>query len=92
MDATLLHFPDLETAPALAFALTMTKKYFADAGWRQPPLPEDVASIIPCTLHASSKDGEERGELIGRIQFIRPDGTVLFDQQWTIKDGFRRAG
>jgi len=92
MDATLIRIPDITSASTLAFALTLTKKYFDDAGWRQPPLPDDVTGTIPCTLYITSKDGEARGEQVGRIQFIRPDETVFFDQQWTIKDGFRRAG
>jgi len=81
--ATLLHFPDIITPVSLAEALEDIRKYFAADNLPQPPRPNINAAILPCTVLVTSKE-EESGEDIGRIQFIRPDGTVFFDEKWVI--------
>ena len=82
--ATLIDHPGILTPATFADAIDTVKKYFAEFGYPQPPLPAFTGAVIPCKLLVTSKEGEN-GEDIGRIQFIRPDGTVFFDGKWVIR-------
>ena len=87
--AVLIRMPMLRTGAALAYALTETRRYFDDGQSPQPPLPDDPACFIPCTLLVTERYKVGTGERIGRIQFLRDgsENVILFDQEWTVANG-----
>ena len=81
---TLIEITGILTPEALAYAFDTVQKYFADHRDPQPPLPQLTEAILPCDLLITSKE-DENGEDVGRIQFKRIDGTVIFDEKWVIR-------
>jgi hypothetical protein len=82
--ATLIRIPGIENQAQLQFALMLTRKYFSDANWLQPPIPDNVISFVPCELLITETTNDQR-KMTGRIQFLRNDGTSCFDKEWSIK-------
>jgi hypothetical protein len=81
--AVLINATRLENVSALAFTLAETRKYFAAPQHSQPPLPDNVMSLVPCALLITELE-EEQGKRVGRIQFLQLDDTPLYDQEWII--------
>jgi hypothetical protein len=73
----LIDMPGILTPAALAYAIDEVKKFSC-------PLPQLTKAILPCDLLITSKE-DENGEDVGRIQFKRIDGTVIFDEKWVIR-------
>ena len=70
------------TAPAqLLHIVGETRKYFAEFKRQAPPIPEDFLSFLPCTYLVTEVE-EEFGKPIGRIQFLKEDGTAFYDATW----------
>ena len=67
----------------LKFALSEIHKYFAEWGNNQPPLPENVSSMVPFDVHITSTLGEKRIRT-GNIKLLTPDGTVCYEADWQI--------
>lgn len=80
----LIDMPGILTPAALAYAIDEVKKFCDKDSCPQPPLPQLTEAILPCDLLITSKE-DENGEDVGRIQFKRIDGTVIFDEKWVIR-------
>ena len=50
---TLIRIDQIATGAAMAFALTEMRKYFVEAGWAQPPIPDNLTTFIPCALRCA---------------------------------------
>jgi hypothetical protein len=81
--AVLVEVSRIENVGALGVVLEETRKYFAAPRHTQPPIPDDVASFVPCRLLITELEAGHR-KRVGRIQFLRFDGTSLYDREWTI--------
>ena len=82
--AILIDMPGILTPAALAYAIDEVKKLCDKYSYPQPPLPNLTGDILPCDLLITSKENEN-GEDVGRIQFKRIDGSVIFDEKWVIR-------
>ena len=82
--AILIDMPGILTPAALAYAIDEVKKFCDKYSYPQPPLPNLTGDILPCDLLITSKENEN-GEDVGRIQFKRIDGSVIFDEKWVIR-------
>ena len=80
----LIDMPGILTPAALAYAIDEVKKFCDKYSYPQPPLPNLTGDILPCDLLITSKENEN-GEDVGRIQFKRIDGSVIFDEKWVIR-------
>jgi len=76
----------IENAAALDCILADTRQYFSAPRHTQPPIPDNVMSLVPCKLLITELEGEQEKRL-GRIQFLRLDETSLYDQEWPIDEG-----
>lgn len=74
----------LKNISALMFALNEACKLYTDFDNPPPPIPDNVATFVPCSILVTDRHNLGTGERIGRIQFFRLDGTGLSDQTWTI--------
>ncbi|HET7086034.1 MAG TPA: hypothetical protein VFI23_14750 [Rhizomicrobium sp.] len=81
--AILVRGANLTNAAMVLHTVALARKYCADYRIPQPPLPADAASFAPCTLEMSEWKDDDGGR-IGRLQFLRDDGSVIFDQEWRL--------
>jgi len=82
---TLINIPQITNQAVLTFALTETKKYFSEFNQKQPPIPDNVNAFVPGRLLITEIESDEVQQgRVGRIQFLRDDGTSYSDQKWRI--------
>lgn len=82
---TLVDFSNIPNAAVMAAALLETRKYFAEFNMTQPPMPTNANSFIPCRLLVTETENEVLSQnRVGRIQFIRENGDVCYDNEWRI--------
>jgi len=82
---TLIEFENVIVCPkTLAAAVSKIGEHFSEINYQQPPLPENISSLIPFNLHITETEGLNR-EIIGRVRLLKEDGTVCYDVTWKPK-------
>jgi hypothetical protein len=69
--------------PALSSALFRAAQLFENAGQHPPPLPQHLAIHVPCQLLVT-KHISKTHRITGRIQLLRLDVGVNYEDEWTI--------
>jgi len=78
----LIKATNLANAAQLALTFAEARKYFAEFGLPQPPLPIDVATYAGCDLEISEREGEEGGRT-GKVVLTNSSG-IQYEQDWVI--------
>ena len=95
-EALLIRIPMIQNVASMAYALGLIRQHFEFPGLiqAQPPMPDDVISLIPSSVVITDKFDIATGERVGRIRFLRDiqaedmDDT-LYDREWMISPADR---
>jgi hypothetical protein len=74
---------DLFTPAQLALTIHWMRELFREQGLPQPPVPENVLNLAPCSLSVTETPGDG-GLITGKIKLADPDGAVLYEEEWII--------
>ena len=77
----LLDLPGITNPAILVHSLGELKRYFAKIGQKPPNLPPNITSYMPFRL-LITEDIDETGKLNHCIQFIKPDGSIAYQNEW----------
>ena len=77
---------DILSAGVLSAIWSQTVSLYLQAGDLSPPTPANMNTFPPCSLSVTERQNFSLGLRIGRVKFLRPDGSGISDQVWTISD------
>jgi hypothetical protein len=60
-----------------------TRELFDEFRMPTPPLPENVLTLVPCSLLVTETQGKG-GLRTGKIKLTDPHGGVLYENEWSI--------
>jgi hypothetical protein len=69
--------------PALSSALFRAAHLFESAGQQPPPLPQHLATHVPCRLLVT-KHISKTQRVTGRIQLLMLEAGVNYEKEWVI--------
>ena len=67
-------------------AITDLRDHYRRQGLPQPPLPDDVLQLVPCSIDVTETEGAH-GMRTGKVLITKPDGETLFEQDWLVSAG-----
>ncbi len=82
----LLQGSNLTSAAQLAMMFVEARKYFAQFGLAQPPLPGAAAGFVGCDFLVTETAGAN-GERLGKVTLAASTGDVRYEQDWVIAPG-----
>jgi hypothetical protein len=79
----LVEVTNLATRGALALTINWMRELFDEFRVPTPPLPENVLTLVPCSLLVTETQGKG-GLRTGKIKLTDPHGGVLYENEWSI--------
>jgi hypothetical protein len=79
----LIDIPGITTGASMVYALSMVRNHFTGFKLRQPPLPANAFTLMPCRILITDTDDPPLSVRTGRIQFLS-QGVAVFDQRWSL--------
>jgi hypothetical protein len=83
---TIIKVQNLTTSTQLAVVIMDLREHYKEYRLPQPPLPDDVLSLVPCSLDVSESRGAN-GLVTGKVLITDPKGEVLFEREWVVNPG-----
>jgi hypothetical protein len=69
----LIDIPGITTGASMVYALSMVRNHFAGFKLKQPPLPANAFTLMPCRILITDTDEPPPAARIGRVQFSASD-------------------
>jgi hypothetical protein len=74
------------TAEQLAFAIVDLRKLYEGYRLPQPPLPDDVFELEPCSIEVTETQ-KEHGLVTGKVRITSRGGDILYEREWLVNPG-----